>query len=326
MSHSNAPKEKAASDLRLRWPWVVCLAFALLVMVGFLIPRQRPEPVLQHAAVSDQAAGSPAHPAFGPAVDSPGRHTTREHNDGKPTLTPEEIVAGKVAQFGQKRRELVYAIARRSQKEVPPEVEKFFDAIQSGNWLDITNQWHELAVHSSQYEYSTNHWDQLDPFWPSVLDAYGVAEQAHLWPAEKLLDYGNAVMGALRPGMVYVGGTDNGRWIPELLNETGDGEQHIIVTQNALADGRYGEFVSELYGNRLATLSSEDSQRIFQEYIADAQKRLHHDQRFLDEPKQLREGEDIQVVDGNGQVGGEVAVMAINEKLLQALMQKNPDL
>jgi hypothetical protein len=29
--------------------------------------------------------------------------------------------------------------------------------------------------------------------------------------------------------MVYVGGTDNGRWIPELLNDTNDGERHIIV-------------------------------------------------------------------------------------------------
>jgi hypothetical protein len=80
----------------------------------------------------------------------------------------------------------------------PPEVEKFFDAIEAGNWDSITNQWRELAVHSSQYEYSTNHWEQLDQFWPSVLDAYGVAEQAHLWPAQKLLDYGNAIMGALR--------------------------------------------------------------------------------------------------------------------------------
>jgi hypothetical protein len=243
-----------------------------------------------------------------------------------PVLTAEQVVSGKVVQFGRNRRELVHAIARRTQKEVPPAIEKFFDAIESGRWEAIQAQWDALAPHSGQFGSSTNNWDELSSYWPSVLDAYGVAEQAHLWPAQKLLDYGNAILDSLKPGMVYVGGTDNGRWIPELLNETGDAEQHIIVTQNALADGRYGEFVSELYGNRLATLSSEDSQRIFQEYIADAQKRLQHDQRFPDEPKQLREGEDIQVVDGNVQVGGQVAVMAINEKLLQALMQKNPDL
>jgi hypothetical protein len=309
---------------RVRWPWVVCLGFALLLLVGLLIPHQRREPVLQPAAASDEST-APGRPAQASVEDSPRRRSSRDHADA-PQLTPEQIVASKVAQFGQKRRELVYAIAWRSQKEIPPEVEKFFDAIQSGNWENITNQWHELAVHSGQYDFSTNHWEDLNPYWPSVLDAYGVAEQAHLWSAQKLLDYGNAVLGSLRPGMVYVGGTDNGRWVPELLNETGDGEQHIIVTQNALADGRYLDFVNDLYSDRMSPLTQDDSQRAFADYVSDAQKRLEHDQQFPDEPKQVLPGEDIQVVDGKVQVKGQVAVMAINDRLLQMLMQKNPDM
>jgi hypothetical protein len=159
-----------------------------------------------------------------------------------------------------------------------------------------------------------------------VLDAYGVAEQAHLWPAQKLLDYGNAILHSLRPGMVHVGGTDNGRWIPELLNETSGGEQHIMVTQNAFADGRYLDFMNTLYSDRMTTLTTEDSQAAFQNYVTDAQKRLEHDQQFPDEPKQVRPGENIQMVDGKVQVSGAASVMAINEQLLQSLMQKNPDL
>src|SRR5206468_7992143 len=118
-------------------------------------------------------------------------------------------------------------------------------------------------------------------------------------------------------GMVYVGGTDPGRFIPTLLNETSDGERHIVLTQNALADNTYLEYANFLYGDRLATLSKEDSQRAFQEYLTDAQKRLTHDQQFPNEPKQVRPGEDIQMVDNRLQVSGQIAVMAINEKLLQ---------
>jgi hypothetical protein len=325
MPDSNAPKKGPVGDSRFggRWPWIVCLGFALVLIVAFLIPRPRPEPALHQAAASGGSA-APDQPALASLGNSP-RHPTRDHADA-PNLTAEQIVASKVAQFGRKRRELVYSIARRSQKEVPPEVEKFFDAVESGNWLNITNQWRELATHSSQYEFSTNHWDQLDAFWPSVLDAYGVAEQAHLWPAQKLLDYGNTVMGSLRPGMVYVGGTDNGRWVPELMNETSDGEQHIIVTQNALADGRYLDFVNDLYSDRMSTLTQDESKRAFEDYISDAQKRFEHDQQFPDRPKQVLPGEDIQVVDGKVQVRGQVAVMAINERLLQMLTQKNPDM
>jgi hypothetical protein len=325
MPQSKAGKEKPLIDhgLRLRWLWVVNCA--LLLTFGLLKLRHWHEPVSKEVAASNESA-APDRPASIIHGDTPHHHVTPAAQEDKPALTAEEVVAGKVVQFGKKRRELVHAIARRSQKEIPPEVEKFFDAIESGNWETVTNQWHQLAVHSGQYDFSTNHWEHLNPFWPSVLDAYGVAEQAHLWPAQQLLDYGNAILGALKPGMVYVGGTDNGRWIPELLNDTSDGEQHIIVTQNAFADGRYLDFVNDLYSDRFSTLTQDDSQRAFADYVSDAQKRLEHDHQFPDEPRQVLPGEDIQVVDGKVQVKGQVAVMAINERLLQMLMQKNPDL
>src|ERR1035441_8482255 len=126
--------------------------------------------------------------------------------------------------------------------------------------------------------------------------------------------------------MVYVGGTDPGRFIPTLLNETGDGEQHVVLTQNALADSSYLEYLRFLYGDRMTTLTADDSQRAFQDYMSDAQKRLAHDQEFPDEPKQVRPGEDIHMTDGRVQVSGQVSVMAINEKLFQTMMDKNPDL
>ncbi len=308
------------SKTRSPWPWLLMVGCALVILVGIFrrLPRETPpastaSPSL--AGASESAAGSAAW-----------RNRMFAHRGSPvPGPTAEEIVASKVSQFGRSRRELVRALARRSQKSVPPEVEKFFAAIESGRWEEIEAQWDAMAKQSGQYEGST-HSPELDAFWPAVLDAYGVAEQAHLWPAQKLLDYGQAVLDSLRPGMVYVGGTDNGRWIPELLNETSGGEQHVIVTQNAFADGRYLEFINTLYGDRLATLTSEDSQRAFQDYLGDAQKRLEHDQQFPDQPKQIRPGEDVRVVDGKVQVSGQVAVMAINEKLLQSLMAKNPDL
>jgi hypothetical protein len=74
----------------------------------------------------------------------------------------------------------------------------------------------------------------------------------------------------------------------------------------------------------MTTLTKEDSQRAFQDYITDAQKRFQHDQQFPDEPRQLRPGEDVRVTDNRTQVSGQVAVMAINEKLFQTLMQNNP--
>jgi hypothetical protein len=307
-----------------RWTRFVVIGCVLVVLLALLSRRQRDDkPATDQAAATNSGsitvADSPAHKSgFGRARASaslPG-----------PDATAEEIVASKVLQFGRSRRELVREIARRTGKSIPSEVERFFDAIEAGDWDAIDAQWKVMAEHSGQYEFSKEHWEDLNPFWPSVLDAYGVAEQAHLWPAQKLLDYGNAILDSLRPGMVYVGGTDPGRWIPELLNDTSSSEQHIIVTQNAFADGRYVEFMQQLYGEHFSALTKEDSERAFSEYVTDVQKRLEHDRKFPDEPKQMRSGEDSKVVDGKVQVSGQAAVMAINEKLLQMLMAKNPDL
>jgi thioredoxin-like negative regulator of GroEL len=73
------------------------------------------------------------------------------------------------------------------------------------------------------------------------------------------------------------------------------------------------------------TPSNEDSQRSFQEYLGDAQRRLDHDHRFPNEPKQIKPGEDVRVVDNRVQVSGQVAVMAINGLLTKIIFDKNPD-
>ncbi len=70
--------------------------------------------------------------------------------------------------------------------------------------------------------------------------------------------------------------------------------------------------------------SPEDSQRCFSEYLGDAQRRLDHDKKFPNEPRQIRPGEDVRVIDNRVQVSGQVAVMAINALLTKVMFDKNP--
>ena len=236
-------------------------------------------------------------------------------------LTPEEVVASKVTRFAQDRLRITHAMAERFKVSVAPDVERFFQAVAAGRWEELNADFEALKQRRER-----GNGEDLGVLWGPILETLLIAECGHNWPAQKLLDYGEATLGALRPGMVYVGGTDPGRGIPTLLNETSDAERHIVITQNALADGSYLQYVNFLYGDRMTTLTPEESQSAFQDYMADAQQRLAHDQQFPDEPKQIRPGEDIQMVDNRVQVSGQVAVMAINENLLQAIMAKNPDL
>jgi len=303
---------------RSPWPWLLAAGCTLLLLVVLLRPSRPRDGI------------SPGEEGLGPgqAGNESGLAARKSPRNARlaPEATAEEVVARKLSQFARSRRDYMYALARRHNVEVLGDVERFFDAVESGNWEAIEAAFKKINGGDGSAGHSKDRPPEVTKLWPAIIDAYGAAEQVHNWPAQKLLDYGNEILGSLRPGMVYIGGTDNGRWIPELLNDTSDGERHVIVTQNGLADGTYLDYLRLQYDDRLKTLSNEDSQRAFQEYLSDAQKRFEHDRQFPDEPKQLRPGEDIQMVDNRVQVSGAVAVMAINEKLLEMLMQKNPDL
>jgi tetratricopeptide (TPR) repeat protein len=81
-----------------------------------------------------------------------------------------------------------------------------------------------------------------------------------------------------------------------------------------------GDYLStEIY-----TPTVEDSSRAFQDYISDAQRRLQHDMARPNEPKQIKPGEDVRVIENKISVSGQVAVMAINGLLTKVIFDHNP--
>jgi hypothetical protein len=129
--------------------------------------------------------------------------------------------------------------------------------------------------------------------------------------------FGDMVIRKIPAGSIYFGGTDAGRFIISALSASHtEGRPFFTVTQNALADGSYLDYLRDIYGAKIYVPTPEDSQRIFQEYLTDAQKRL--------EKNQLKEDEFVQPKDNRVEVRGIVGVMAINEALVRLMMEKNP--
>jgi hypothetical protein len=307
------------SNRAVKWIWLVAIASILVVLVAILLPKAAPN--LSDAAGRNSSANGSA--AFGNSSASRATLTGRPRLPNEPVLTAAQIVERKLIQFAKGRRDLTHALAKRFNVTVPDEVERFFDAVAGGRWEEIDAAHKALLAPGQGLNQPRS--AELHQIWRSIQEIWGVAREAHEWPPQQLLDYGEKVLGSLRPDMIYIGGTDPGCFIPTFLNETSDGERHVTLTQNALADGTYLDYLNFLYNDRVSTLSHDDSQRAFQDYVADAQARLKHDQDFPDEPKQIRPGEDVQMVDGRVQVSGQVAVMSINERLLKMFMEKNPD-
>ncbi|HEU5123729.1 MAG TPA: DUF2723 domain-containing protein [Verrucomicrobiae bacterium] len=103
-----------------------------------------------------------------------------------------------------------------------------------------------------------------------------------------------------------------GNWLDKPLERFG-----ARVEARRRAEGVYP-------ANEIYIPTPEDSQRCFQEYIEDAQRRLMHDKQFPDQPRQIRPGEMVSIVNDRVQVSGQVAVMAINGLLTKVIFDKNP--
>ena len=310
---------RSQSGLR-RFALILCGAL-LVVLIGILLPRsdKRTAPGKATSLAKTTSAQSSDHSLWNVTFE---RFRLHRNRNSSPAPTAEEIVTNQLSLLAHNRREVLHNMAQAWNLQVPADFDRFFDIAQAGQWDKLQGFFGTMMTNRQNGVWS----EAASKLWPAVLETYGAAEAAHKWPAQQLLNYGDAVLGALRPGEVYTGGTDPGRFIPTLLNETADGPQNVVLTQNALADGSYLNYLGFLYGDRLNTLTHDDSQKAFETYIADARKRFEHDRDFPNEPKQIRPGEMIQITEeGRVNVSGQVAVMAINEKLFQTLMDKNPD-
>jgi len=304
--------------------WVAATVLGCLTAILFLFVSKSAEGLRDHEERRSTPVAIDGVTQTQHSVSSPLHRVSALANRTAPGA--EQIVRSKVARFGAMRREFARELARRKGVTLSADVDRFFDAVEKGDWEQVERTFKALNGGDSSAGFSGSRDPALTWIWPAIIDAYGVAEQAHLWPAQQLLDYGNEILNALDPGMIYIGGTDSGRWIPALLSDTSDGERHVVLTQNGLADATYLEYMRVQYEGRLALLDEKDSAAAFEAYIADARERLAHDQQNPSAPKRVKPTEQLRLDEGNVHISGVGAVMAINEKLLQRLIAKNPEL
>ena len=153
-------------------------------------------------------------------------------------------------------------------------------------------------------------WEAVKEIWGG-LDAFGEGE------AKYSALYASGIIESIPPGSIYFGGTDPGRFLITAMQKSNvNGDPFFTLTQNALADSTYLDYVRSMYGDKLYVPTTEDSQKAFKDYTEDVARRqqMNH----------LKPGEDVQVdpTSGRIQVSGQVAVMEINGLLVKDIFDK----
>ncbi|HWQ92797.1 MAG TPA: DUF2723 domain-containing protein, partial [Clostridia bacterium] len=109
-------------------------------------------------------------------------------------------------------------------------------------------------------------------------------------------------------------------YLQDFIKENPQGHTRVRLNR-LLLEAAYPAEISRTKGGvypdrEMYIASPRDSQKCFEEYLQDAQRRL--------QLNQLKPGEDVRIVDNRVQVSGQVAVMAINGLLTKVMFDQNP--
>ena len=224
-----------------------------------------------------------------------------------------------MARFAANKETQAREFAEAQTEKVPSITWSFFDAVRVDDWETASTLFARLRQLNGRYtgEEKEAAAGLQTAVWSPIAETFGAYEEFHNWDNKLLRRFGREVMETVPARSIYFGGTEAGRFIISALSESHrDGQPFFTLTQNQLADMAYLEYLRKMYGTKIYVPTVEDSQRIFQEYVADAQARL--------KAGRLKPGEDVRVVDNQVQVRGQVAVMEINARLVRLILEKNP--
>jgi len=222
--------------------------------------------------------------------------------------------------FAQAKEKQSQQLAAAAGESISPEFQRFFDAAIKGDWQTVTNRYAYYKQNHPQYAHRTNAFDisLRTAYWQPVLELCLAYDQVVNCDPNYTAILADGIINSIPAGSIYFGGTDPGRGVPTAFCKShADADPFFTLTQNALADGTYLQYLRAIYGGKIYTPTGEDSQHCFEDYIADAMSRLQEGK--------LKPGENVQSNDNLVVVSGQVAVMSINALLTKVIFDRNPD-
>ena len=228
-----------------------------------------------------------------------------------------------LSRFTSIKQTQVREYAQALPDKLPSIVWSFFDAVRVEDWETSTNLAARLILASGRYATAAADNDSLaaalhSAVWPPIAEVIGANEQFHNWDNRLLHRFGKDIINSIPKAGIYFGGTDAGRFIiSALCTSQPDGDPFFTLTQNQLADQAYLDYLRKMYGGKITLPSEEDVRDIFNQYLAEAQRRLKEGL--------LKPGENVRMVNNRVQVSGHVAVMEINARLARLIVDNNPN-
>ena len=204
--------------------------------------------------------------------------------------------------------------AQANDSGASPEIKQFFTAARKGDWQAADRIFKQISTSPDRTSGKLK-----GPAWEDVKEVWGGLEAFYEGNEKYSQAFGHDIIQSIPAGSIYFGGTDPGRFIVTALCPSQvNGEPFFVLTQNALADSSYLDYLHGMFDGKISLPTPADSKKCFDDYSTNAAQRMNINQ--------LKPGESV-TRDANGQlrISGQVSVMEINGLLVKNIFDKNPD-
>jgi hypothetical protein len=138
-------------------------------------------------------------------------------------------------------------------KEMPRNYQAFFSAARKGDWLGISNAFEEISKVPAQARRPGGSDDRLRGTpWEAAKEIWGGFCAFGAGDEKYSTAFAKDIIDSIPPGGVYFGGTEPGRFLISAMQKSQrNGEPFFTLTQSALADGSYFDYLRSMYGDQL---------------------------------------------------------------------------
>lgn len=230
---------------------------------------------------------------------------------GAPEFVQDPEIRAQLKSFATEKESQAQSLASTDGKKLPPEFAAFFSAVENAHWEEASHDYEELRrrLHNDNTLYGS--------WWQPVLETFGAAGQFALEDEKYASAFGNDIIQSIPPGSIYFGGTDPGRFIVTAMEKSQiKGDPFFGLTQNTLTDESYLDYLRSMYGGKIYILTAADSQKCFDDYYQDFQKRRA--------THRLLPGEDvINGPDGKMKINSYMSALQVRSLLARVVFDQN---
>jgi hypothetical protein len=221
--------------------------------------------------------------------------------------------AGIVTNFAGLERARMIAVAQQRRLPVPPEFNTLMEAAAHADWNQVSKAYESVRMRSYWWAGSKPDPKISNELWHPFHETYYAFRLVCESDASNLERYADDVLTNLPAGSVLLAGTDPGRFLCSLFRDVCGKPDVTIITQNALADGTYMDYLRDIIcsRDRIRLPSPEDANDYFRQFVEDVRT------------GRIKPDADVKVENGRVCVEGVQGLMAINGILAKWIFDHN---